>query len=417
MERMWQERAEYGHFFYRIPNGESAADAYDRVSGFNESLWRGFGEEGAASVVVIVTHGLMARVFLMRWFRFSVEYFEDLRNVGHCEFVVMEREGGERAGKFVLRSRLRTWSELKREKKGEIGGREGEGDAGEGEVPVRRTWGGLAEGGEEQGKRVPKRKDTADWFVDEVRGERAKDELEHAGKGRLSRRVRRTGEGSRTGNAMDCGSDDSEEEGREEERHEQHQSRGGHSPSPSPSPSGATDLDPANAGSASTKPAGRKSSHSKSFRPRILSPRHIAALEVGRDGGSSRSGAASLSGSDDSEDRAYQKGVGRRVRTEGLGGKSRGKGSGRGADDRGGLGLDRGGVDEDGEDDENEDGDEDEDEGGDENEKEDEDEDEDESTKEEKSSGRDRDRDESDIDMRRLERMERHDRSLRGSVY
>ena len=44
MERMWQERADYGHFYYRIPNGESAADAYDRVSGFNESLWRQFGD-------------------------------------------------------------------------------------------------------------------------------------------------------------------------------------------------------------------------------------------------------------------------------------------------------------------------------------------------------------------------------------
>ena len=68
-----QERADYGHFFYRIPNGESAADAYDRISGFNESLWRQFGEkeeeggEAKASVYVIVTHGLMTRVFLMKW--------------------------------------------------------------------------------------------------------------------------------------------------------------------------------------------------------------------------------------------------------------------------------------------------------------------------------------------------------------
>jgi broad specificity phosphatase PhoE len=53
MERMWQERADYGHFFYRIPNGESAADAYDRVSGFNESLWRQFGEDDCASVCVL----------------------------------------------------------------------------------------------------------------------------------------------------------------------------------------------------------------------------------------------------------------------------------------------------------------------------------------------------------------------------
>lgn len=65
---MWQERADYGHFFYRIPNGESAADAYDRISGFNESLWRSFGEEDFPSVCVLVTHGLMSRVFLMKWY-------------------------------------------------------------------------------------------------------------------------------------------------------------------------------------------------------------------------------------------------------------------------------------------------------------------------------------------------------------
>lgn len=67
MERMWQERADYGHFFYRIPNGESAADAYDRVSGFNESMWRQFSEPDFPSVCVLVTHGLMTRVFLMKW--------------------------------------------------------------------------------------------------------------------------------------------------------------------------------------------------------------------------------------------------------------------------------------------------------------------------------------------------------------
>ena len=67
MQRMWYERAEYGHFFYRIPNGESAADAYDRISGFNESLWRLFCEDDFASVCVLVTHGMMTRVFLMKW--------------------------------------------------------------------------------------------------------------------------------------------------------------------------------------------------------------------------------------------------------------------------------------------------------------------------------------------------------------
>ncbi|TDZ66035.1 Broad-range acid phosphatase DET1 [Colletotrichum trifolii] len=114
MERMWQERADYGHFFYRIPNGESAADAYDRVSGFNESLWRQFGESDFASVCVLVTHGLMSRVFLMKWYHFTVEYFEDLRNVNHCEFLIMRKQ--DDSGKYILENKLRTWSDLRKER-------------------------------------------------------------------------------------------------------------------------------------------------------------------------------------------------------------------------------------------------------------------------------------------------------------
>lgn len=113
MERMWQERADYGHFFYRIPNGESAADAYDRISGFNESLWRQFGEDDFASVCVLVTHGLMSRVFLTKWYHFTVEYFEDLRNVNHCEFLIMRKQEN---GKYLLENQLRTWSELRHER-------------------------------------------------------------------------------------------------------------------------------------------------------------------------------------------------------------------------------------------------------------------------------------------------------------
>ena len=108
MTRVWHERYAYGHFFYRIPNGESAADAYDRVSGFNESLWRQFADDDFPSVLVLVTHGLMARIFLMKWYHYSVEYFEDLRNVDHCEFVVMHKNAV--SDKYDLQTELRTWS-------------------------------------------------------------------------------------------------------------------------------------------------------------------------------------------------------------------------------------------------------------------------------------------------------------------
>ncbi|KAJ5736227.1 uncharacterized protein N7483_001352 [Penicillium malachiteum] len=150
MERMWMERADYGHFFYRIPNGESAADAYDRVSGFNESLWRLFGEDDFASVCVLVTHGLMTRVFLMKWYHWSVEYFEDLRNINHCEFVIMTHNPDN--AKYTLQNKLRTWSDLRKqrdmEKKSEL---EAQGlsptviQPAE-HVPIRRKWGGCPDG-------------------------------------------------------------------------------------------------------------------------------------------------------------------------------------------------------------------------------------------------------------------------------
>ncbi|KAL4800451.1 histidine phosphatase superfamily [Aspergillus venezuelensis] len=150
MERMWLERSDYGHFFYRIPNGESAADAYDRVSGFNESMWRLFGEQDFASVCVLVTHGLMTRVFLMKWYHWSVEYFEDLRNINHCEFVIMKLN--EDNGKYALQNQLRTWSELKIEKELERQrehvekGLEPPKPSSEAPVPIRRKWGGCPDG-------------------------------------------------------------------------------------------------------------------------------------------------------------------------------------------------------------------------------------------------------------------------------
>ncbi|KAH8819977.1 phosphoglycerate mutase [Xylogone sp. PMI_703] len=169
MERMWQERADYGHFFYRIPNGESAADAYDRISGFNESLWRQFGEDDFASVCVLVTHGLMSRVFLMKWYHFSVEYFEDLRNVNHCEFLIMRKK--EDSGKYVLENQLRTWSDLKRERLAAF--REKEKLAGVDKEksdkdkvaqimhppPFRKRWGGCPNGCD-HGKYPPKKGDS-----------------------------------------------------------------------------------------------------------------------------------------------------------------------------------------------------------------------------------------------------------------
>jgi broad specificity phosphatase PhoE len=86
------ERDRYGHFYYRFSNGESGSDVYDRVSTFLESMHRTFTSPAAPRNVVIVTHGLTMRLFCMRWFHWSVEYFESLDNPANGQPVVLLRQ-------------------------------------------------------------------------------------------------------------------------------------------------------------------------------------------------------------------------------------------------------------------------------------------------------------------------------------
>jgi broad specificity phosphatase PhoE len=89
-------RDRYGHFYYRFTHGESGSDVYDRVSTFLESMFRNFETPTAPRNVVIVTHGLTMRLFCMRWFHWSVEYFESLENPGNAQPVVLVRQADYR---------------------------------------------------------------------------------------------------------------------------------------------------------------------------------------------------------------------------------------------------------------------------------------------------------------------------------
>lgn len=85
-------RNRYGHFFYRFAEGESGSDVYDRVSTFLESMHRNFETPAAPRNVVVVTHGLTMRLFCMRWFHWSVDYFESLDNPENAQPVVLLRQ-------------------------------------------------------------------------------------------------------------------------------------------------------------------------------------------------------------------------------------------------------------------------------------------------------------------------------------
>lgn len=102
MHAIKESREKFGRFYYRFPEGESAADVFDRVSSFLESLWRDIdfnrlrNDPAEDLNLIIISHGLTSRVFLMKWFKWTVEQFELLNNLGNCEIRVMELgHGGE----------------------------------------------------------------------------------------------------------------------------------------------------------------------------------------------------------------------------------------------------------------------------------------------------------------------------------
>ena len=92
-------RDSFGTFYYRIPDGESAADVYDRVSDFFGTLYRDFAKPNFPDNVVLVTHGITLRLFLMRWFHWTVEEFEATANPANCQVVILEQQA---SGKYRL---------------------------------------------------------------------------------------------------------------------------------------------------------------------------------------------------------------------------------------------------------------------------------------------------------------------------
>ena len=78
----------HGHFYYRYQGGESAADCYDRVSGFLESFVRSL-QKTESQTAVIVTHGLALRVFVMRFLHLTVEQFDQIANPNNADIITI----------------------------------------------------------------------------------------------------------------------------------------------------------------------------------------------------------------------------------------------------------------------------------------------------------------------------------------
>jgi len=93
-EVLKHQRHAFGHFFFRLPDGESGADVDDRPAAFLTDLEARAERPDHPDSVLVVSHGLTIRLLCRRLFGWSVELFESLSNLRTCEHRVLTRDGG-----------------------------------------------------------------------------------------------------------------------------------------------------------------------------------------------------------------------------------------------------------------------------------------------------------------------------------
>lgn len=91
-EAQQELRRTHGWFFYRYAGGESPADCFDRTSTFLESLVRQAARKKVRRVLV-VTHGITIRCFVMRFLHLTVEDYDRMLNPGNCDVVTVAPRG------------------------------------------------------------------------------------------------------------------------------------------------------------------------------------------------------------------------------------------------------------------------------------------------------------------------------------
>ena len=93
VEAQQGRRETHGWFYYRFEGGESPADCYDRVSSFMDSMFRQLERKQDRGLrnVLLVTHGLTVRCFVMRFLHLSPEEFDRMANPRNAAVVTLRR--------------------------------------------------------------------------------------------------------------------------------------------------------------------------------------------------------------------------------------------------------------------------------------------------------------------------------------
>lgn len=82
-EEFLRQKSNQGKFYARLPLGESPFDVAIRIHQFMGTIYRDYRETGTDTLFVF-THGTTLRTFLMRWFHYSPEWYQEERNPRNC---------------------------------------------------------------------------------------------------------------------------------------------------------------------------------------------------------------------------------------------------------------------------------------------------------------------------------------------
>ena len=105
MDKQFEEQKHVGEYFYRFKDGESGADVHSRISIFLQYLFRRILsiDYHAWHNVIIVSHALTIKVFMMNFLNLSVKEFDNLREPNNCEFWIVEKN---EFGKYKVKDNI-----------------------------------------------------------------------------------------------------------------------------------------------------------------------------------------------------------------------------------------------------------------------------------------------------------------------
>jgi broad specificity phosphatase PhoE len=106
MKETQTKRDIYGHFLFGFPEGESCADVYDRAGDMITVMHRDFEKPNFPENVLLSTHGMYMRVFVMRWFHMSIEEFEQMANPNNGEIWQMQLDKSSQKYELITKIRL-----------------------------------------------------------------------------------------------------------------------------------------------------------------------------------------------------------------------------------------------------------------------------------------------------------------------